>query len=413
MKNNGDYVRVLGSMIQIDKGSYNSLCKEVQSVSLNGSSAMALLYSATAALTVKVFGFDCVTENTLFAVLIIIYLLGLAIYLKMFGLKTEVALMILPYLAFPQIMKSYYEEALLIPLIPWMALGLRNLFESNKGLLFTISFALFFYTKNQMIGVAPIALLALFLAQRKTKYSGKYVLMAGVIISSALLMNLSKSGFWMVNSYNRFFNGIGWSVQNVAQWPATSFLDRQLFFQKNKEDLQKMSNHLEPIADEKLMGTSVWPDGMSFFVRSGIVNKPEIFQQFGLSAFAKIMVTGPSVLLRLVTQPLKVAFFSDYNLDDISSSNSSAGFLYFLKRNLAKVYGIIFFLQLLFILCPNRKPTLQSLLVCALYLILPVAVIFGDGYVEFEKHMIPFFASGSLYYLLARTLNKPSDQWSS
>lgn len=400
-------------MIQIDNGSYNSICKEVQSVSFNGSSAMALLYSATAALTVKIFGFDCVTESTLFAVLTIIYLLGLAKYLKKFGFKTEVVLMILPYLAFPQIMKSYYEEALLIPLIPWMAFGLRDLFESNKGLLFTISFALFFYTKNQMIGVAPVALLALFLAQRKTKYSGKYVLMAGAIIASALLMNLSRSGFWMVNSYNRFFNGIGWSVQNVAQWPASSSLDRKIFFRQNKAALQKMSNHLEPFTNEKLMGTSVWPDGMSFFIRSGIVNKPEIIHQFGLSAVIRVMVTDPGVLLKLVTQPLKVTFISDYNLDDASSGSSSAGFLYFLKRNLAKVYGIIFFLQLLFILGPNRKPTLQSLLVCALYLILPVAIIFGDGYIEFEKHMIPFFASGPLYYLLARTSKKSSDPRSS
>ena len=402
MKNNSDYVRVLGSVIQIDQGADNAACKAPQSLSFNGSSTMAIIFSSVAALVVNVFGFDCLTENSTFVALVLIYLLGLGIYLKRFGFTTEAALMILPYLVFPQLLKSYYEEAIILSLIPWMAIGLRNLFVSRKSGLFAISCVLFFYTKTQMIAVLPLALIALYLANRHGKRAWKNFAVALLITSSALLMNLSKSGFWTVNSYNRYFNGIGWSVQGVGDWPAFNYPDRQEYFRQNQIDLQKLTSGLEPMDGISLMGTTVWPEGMRFFLKSGIVMKPEYFQRFGLTAFLKTLVSSPDILLKLVKQSIKVTFLSDYNLNDLSSGLSSSEIYHYLKRPIAEWYGIIFFAHLLLFMNLKIKPSRWELLIATFYLALPLAIVLGDGYAEFEKHMVPFIMSSPLYVLLLR-----------
>lgn len=402
MKNNSDYVRVLGSVIQINQGADNSACKVPQSLSFNGSSTMAVLFSSVAALVVKVFGFDCLTESSTFVALVLIYLLGLGIYLKRFGFTIEAALMILPYLVFPQILKSYYEEAIILPLIPWMAVSLSSLFVSRKSGLFAISCVLFFYTKAQMIAVLPLALIALYLANRNGKLAWKNLAIALVITSSALLMNLSKSGFWTVNSYNRYFNGVGWSVQEVGEWPALNYSDRKEYFKQNQIALQKLTSGLEPIDGFSLMGTTVWPDGMRFFLKAGIVTKPEYIQRFGLTAFLKTLVSSPDILLKMVLQSMKVTFLSDYNLNDLSSGLGSSETYHYLKRHIAEWYGIIFFAHLLLFMNLTRKPSRWELLVAAFYLALPLLIVFGDGYAEFEKHMVPFMMSSPLYVLLLR-----------
>jgi len=406
MKNNSDYVRVLGSVIQIDQGADNSACKVPQSLSFNVSSTMAIFFSTVAALVVKVFGFDCLTENSIFVALVLIYLLGLGIYLKRFGFTIEVALMILPYLVFPQILKSYYEEAVILSLVPWMAVGLRNLFVSRKSGLFAISCVLFFYTKAQMIAVLPLALIALYLGYRNGKLAWKNFAIALVITSSALLMNLSKSGFSTVNSYNRYFNGIGWSVQEVGEWPAFNYSDRQEYFKQNQMALQKLTSGLEPIDGFSLMGTTVWPDGMRFFLKAGIVTNHEYIQRFGLSAFLNALVSSPDILLNIATQSIKVALVSDYNLSYLSSGLGSSDIYYYLKRPIAEWYGIIFFAHLLLFFSLKRIPSRWEILIAALYLALPLAIVFGDGYAEFEKHMVPFMMSAPLYYLTVRLIGQ-------
>lgn len=187
------------------------------------------------------------------------------------------------------------------------------------------------------------------------------------------------------NSYNRVFNGIGWTTQGVSSWPVNEFFARIQYFEAHKAQLERYSLSAEPIDGVVLMGTSFWPYGQDLFDQD---KNPELAYQARvavstLSYAHQMWSHGIGSLLASVYQ---VALHSDYSLHYLKGTRQ--GFLAYRDSLLSKLGYVLAGLAItMLVLC--RTPV--HLLLLGTVVVAPLFVFVGDGYYEFEKHLIPYF----------------------
>lgn len=357
----------------------------------------------------KIFGSNCFYNPTIFYTLSFIFFSGLFLLSRIFIKKVRVAvvaLFVLAYISMSFYFNSLYEEAIILALSPWLLLALYLSFFKNKNLAFLLFGSLLLFTKAQAIFFLPLLLLPflprLLGPQRNVKMVAAGACVTFILSSAATIVMVSVIGqLALANSYNRFFNGIGWSLQGVANWPAKTFNDRHAFYYSNKQNLIVTTNGLEPIIDRSLYGTSWGPDGERLFNKDKVNATEEnkiawasIKNRISYYGFFNFFVEHPDAISAYLKSVYWVALSSDYSVNYLRASNEDGNAIRKMIRSTSNLimenFGLIFatagFVALIF------APSLVFR-ICVLYYFLgsPLFVVIGDGYYEFEKHVIPYF----------------------
>ncbi len=408
MINNGDYKRVTRSMfVAATENAALKGCEPVGPMTLRGllpTSSVALLAEAVF-LMHKLVGADCVRTASLFWALTAIFWSGVAVAVR--SLRGPAALLIGSVFAMDYFMsgfelKSAYEDAAVLALAPWLfAMIERFLRLGRRDGLFVIG-GLLLYAKAQMVFLLPIlaALLARDIAasaesvRRRVRAAvAVWLMLAAVSVGYPQI-----GGRALANSYNRFFNGIGWALQDVRAWPATTFSARHDYFGIHRQVLQQATVGLEPFENMPLFGTSFWPEGVTIYPRYGYSRLTSddfagfpgaVRDAMSLRSFTGLLSACPDCLFKYLVNTYSIAWCSDYNLAYIRQLGDEHRFYESCRRWLlrhAALVGLVIFLVGLWKTRSNRWR------LALLYFVLgsPLFVVLGDGFYEFEKHLLPF-----------------------
>jgi hypothetical protein len=293
---------------------------------------------------------------------------------------------------------SFYEEAAVLALAPWLVVGLQRMkYQKNCFLFFLVSI-LVLMSKVEMLFAVPVMMSVLYFSADDIVSKKSRRLYCEILLLLSILAFASGTFFRVVNGFDRYYNGIGWAVQDVSVWPANAIGPRLNFYYSHRAVLQKSSNAYEADAPEKFFGTSFWP------TISNIVKSPG-FKEHGprlriaesnvtLGKFAMFFVRHPDVFPKYVSCIYRVTWGSDYSLNLYKTeglyhwrvSKVLGSIADVLLSNLGKLYAALGLALLL--IRPRRFNTAVTLY---FFLGAPVFAVIGDGYFEFERHMAPYF----------------------
>jgi hypothetical protein len=205
------------------------------------------------------------------------------------------------------------------------------------------------------------------------------------------------------NQYNRYFNGVGWSLTQSADWPVQRFDERHPYFYKHQQQLQAPLPTALP--QYSYLGTSYLPTASTLL---DITKDPDhteaqreqaqilhdqLIAQGRLGTYLATLAQHPAVLWPLIKNTYLTAVRSDYIVAYSRSATqlapAAAQVLATAQTQLARVFGWIFIATLLLALLCRRS--WFSAAVTGWMLLAPLAVVAGDGFFEFEKHMTAFF----------------------
>ena len=402
--NNGDYLRVTHNLISIPPYyDLTTACFKVTPSFYFPLSLSALVMQLSLALSLLL-GQACWTLNAHFLLLSFIYILGAVLYAKdQFSKLSILFTLLLSPIFFSVFFKSLYEEGVLLALMPWLILSLNSYFKNGKVLGMIICFSLLLLTKHQLVLLAPAILFFVIKYAQKGRASffkiGAVII---VLIFSAWIStyNRQSTGAGIANSYNRLFNGIGWSMQGISDWPANQYSEREHYFANNRPSLQTQSNSLELIENEYLWGTSFWPKGLELMTSGNDARWQSIEKLLTPKKMAAFFWAHPRKLSTYLFNSTMVFLGSDYTLRYLQIPNLYGSYALFTKiGNTLRKAVIVFYLSGLILFLCSRKGAGRMIgaftMFCA-----PLSVILGDGFFEFEKHMMPYFISLPLLFIL-------------
>jgi hypothetical protein len=294
----------------------------------------------------------------------------------------------LTYLCFGFLLSSYYEEATVLALAPWICAGYLQMLHRGRCGMFAIAGSLIIYSKIQMIIVAPLFGLVLFVGMRGKRKSIRFVLgMACLIGTSAFAANSAHSQNKDPNSYNRYYNGIGWSMLDAWRWPAHEFNGRHKHYYTHRDSL---SVDAPGILRHDLMGTSFWPTAAT-------LKNPQEYaaavRQGDALSYVRFIASRPEIALSVARNTYGISLFSDYELAYLRAeplcSRLVCDVLAIPRRLTLRFFGAVCAIVLIAALGTQRT-ILQLSITAWLLLATPVLVVAGDGFFEFEKHMVPY-----------------------
>ncbi|NCU64377.1 hypothetical protein GWK50_00705 [Acidovorax sp. 210-6] len=310
----------------------------------------------------------------------------------------------LALLCYAVYLKSFYGEALVLALVPVLCVGIRQLVLENKALLFTLSAVVVLYAKQQMIFVAPVILILL-LRNMWLHGAANPRLWASLfcIISVCAMLLRAHPENKAPNQYNRYFNGVGWSLLQSSNWPAQRFEERHPYFYQHQQQLKTLFPDALP--HYNYLGTSYLPTASTLLDTARRSDSTDAQKTQAQDLFDQLVVQGrpdvylltlvqhPVILWRLVKNTYLTLVRSNYAVDYTRSglrlAPAVAQVLINAQTLLARMFGWVFVVTLLMALVYRRS--LFSAAIAVWMLLAPLAVVAGDGYFEFEKHMTAFF----------------------
>jgi hypothetical protein len=355
--------------------------KAVDLVPMSSTAAIVEVISfAERAVTFKKFDFLWVT-----AFYLAMYVAGMG--LMVVNNRPVIAVPILLLLVNPYILAHFnspYEEGLFIALCPMLSALLMNGVRS-EGL---IGRGIALSAATSKVQFIPAFLLGLkgFRIKENTDY-----LLLSVLIMCAVVMKASK--FNEVNGYNRYFNGLSYSISQVSTWPAYDFEARRSL----ANEMTETKDIVFPEGSLKIKqywGSSFWPTGVKL---DGDEQK-FIFSHVG-KWFWQTISLNPQYGYRLLTEPVLTMGKADYRMNYIFRSDLSQQWLGFHALAMQN-FGVIFIvLSIGGLIIAIRNRNTKHVLVFVFLLLYPVMVVFGDGYYEFEKHTFPAMFLGVVFGL--------------
>lgn len=205
------------------------------------------------------------------------------------------------------------------------------------------------------------------------------------------------------NQYNRYFNGVGWSLLQSSNWPAQRFEERHPYFYQHQQQLKTLFPATLP--HYNYLGTSYLPTASTLLDAARSPEGTEAQKKQAQDLFDQLVAQGrpdvylltlvqhPVILWQLVKNTYRTVVRSNYAVDYTRSglhlTPAVAQVLVNAQTQLARVFGWIFVVTLLLALLYRRS--LFSAAIVVWMLLAPLAVVAGDGYFEFEKHMTAFF----------------------
>lgn len=314
---------------------------------------------------------------------------------------TTLALVLLCYAVY---LKSFYGEALVLALAPALCVGIKQLVQQNRILLFTLCAAAIIYAKQQMLFVAPIIILLLL--RNMWLHGGANLrlwasLLCIIFVSATTLGAHSENR--APNQYNRYFNGVGWSILQSANWPAQRFDERHPYFYKYQQQLQ--ASLAVTLPHYSYLGTSYLPTASTILDAARHPEYTEARKEEAQALYDQLIAEGrlgnylatlaqhPAIVWQLINNTYLTAVRSNYIVAYTRSAvqlpPAAAQALAVAQAQLAHFFGWIFIATLLLALACNRSRF--SAIITAWMLLAPLAIVVGDGYFEFEKHMTAFF----------------------
>lgn len=222
--NSGDYGRTLrGSgrlpvMQPLDWGCFNT---KYWGISYH--TTMATWYTFNLYLN-KILGYKCFDLECMFFANCIFYGVGsiLLIYRSPNRL-ISISLILFPVFLYGDYLGSFYEESALLILLPWILYSLRVNEKYFLGWIFYVMIsALFLYSKAQNVYFLPLLFFRYWVSRYKSCNSHQFfkaIVVGAVLLVFSYLTITNHPQNKTPNSYNRTFNGQGWSMMGVGGWP--------------------------------------------------------------------------------------------------------------------------------------------------------------------------------------------------
>ena len=243
-----------------------------------------------------------------------------------FGPSTRPILLVLfgfVYFVYAFYFKSLYEEAVVLALSPWLLWGIADTSKTGRHWPSILLAAVILASKPQMIFVLPVLVAGIVQTRPGwNRQTGVVLLCAALIASIGALWSASQKSNRAANSYDRFYNGIGWTLQASSTWPASNFNERQSYFYSHADELQKSTDFLEPVAGVSLLGTSYRPTGTRVSEQASSSSGTEAARKlFGevmgkgsLKNYVQFFQNHLSILLPYLHNIYATTLVSDYSL---------------------------------------------------------------------------------------------------
>jgi len=298
------------------------------------------------------------------------------------------------YLVFGFYFKSLYEESMVLALSPWMNLGLYRIKYQGNSKVFTLASVLLVFAKVQMIFVLPVVIAIFYYCDasvfvcKSKRFSCEVIILAGMAA-------FHFSGIYaQINDYDRFYNGMGWSLQKVSTWPARNTPDRLRYFYQHQTQLQLRSKTFEPDPVDPRLGTSFFPTELPQ-VRGKLDDRHKaailkILFRGRMVALCGFLIAHPGVAIQYFKNIYWVALDSDYAVrylrPQIAIHVPIGVMLAGLSNGVLYWAGYVFYCtgMVLLVVKPNG---LKWMVIGYFFLGAPVFAVLGDGFYEFEKHM--------------------------
>jgi len=402
--NNGDWLRVtyMGGFSPEPWSPLTSSYPFIGNIHLGHSTTMGLIIGLIAAVIRDLSSSSFISALSISA-LYLIFISGLIRISNLRSIKHSRSLsflLLLIYFFYGFYFKSFFEEASILAFLPWFCLGYFEVTQNHRFLIFNLSSFAIIYSKQQMIFLSPILIMLLIFHSLNSQKKRPILISAAVVLFATLsTLNSKHSSNRYPNQYNRYYNGIGWSWMNAHSWPAKTFNERALYFYNHQAALvQKLPQEL----DHEFIGTNFWPTGAALAEQSKSEistsdpqkkNKIETLVDSGaIVPYLSYFIHHPKFVFQFIKNTYLITLQSDYSLEYIRTDVfMTSHFMKALQKTRAFLLGHIaqicaVSLLILVFAIPNLPITLVSLW----FALMPIFVTMGDGYYEFEKHLVPF-----------------------
>lgn len=392
--NTGDYVRTLSAMsLAVGEWSVPDVCMPYTSITAEPPTSTLALFGMVFSRLDQALGHACLHHERWYAALSLIYWIGVLVALQAGTgalAATRLFLFALAFFLFSGFFYSFYQEAALIALSPWLVATV----QARKPALvpFLGVLALSMYVKTQMLLFAPVFFMWIILAHRRAPSRIRTGLGTAVI---ALVgwQTLHTDAFNVEqNAFNRIFNGIGWSLLEAETWPEREFDARHTYFYDHEAALTTRAGHACAPAHLDIMGTAFWPtaDDIVHGARATPTAREDadFVQHLGFADFFGCL-SGAISPVRYLHTIYAIYLASDYAVPYAISYDRGgvvADLANAIRALLLRYLPYVGAAAALLAVAFTRS---RSLALAAGYVLVltPVLVVVADGYFEFEKHM--------------------------
>lgn len=291
--------------------------------------------------------------------------------------------------------QSLFEEAVVLAALPWLLAGLVRARDGGGTRLLLATGAAVLASKVQMVFLLPVLAYGLLTTPtrgRVRKALGLFLLAGAAALS---LQALSNAGLAPSNAYNRFFNGVGWTLQGVADWPTANFTERYRYFQANQAALQQRSAAWEPVPGQRFLGTSYWPEGAA--LGSGEAEDRALHDRLvALGAPARLaawLAERPAAAGAYLASVYRITWAADHRLDYVRTRPRGDHLVpaAFTDATDAVMRHLgVLFLAGGALLAVLARGTGRRVLVVYWVLGAPLFAVLGDGFFELERHLAPY-----------------------
>lgn len=313
--------------------------------------------------------------------------------------------LIIAYFCFGCYLNCFYEETTVLALVPLLCFAYIRMREGGNCLPFAMVASAIVYSKIQMIIVAPIFAVALWMCvgarlRKPSSIVALVCLAAATVLSANSVHSQNKDP----NSFNRLYNGVGWSLLDSWKWPATEFKGRHTYYYENRESLQPDAGSLP---NPELLGASYWPTGLDM--------RRAATDDLGRARYARVVTEGreptyighllrnPHAAALLVSNTYLTTVLSDYATRYVRSDPLVPGavsrMLQHAREAILRYFGALCAVAII-LWCVVQR-TWTAVLTAACVALIPMLVVMGDGFFEFEKHMVPYLMLMPLFVAMA------------
>jgi hypothetical protein len=324
------------------------------------------------------------------------------------------------FLVFGFILRSFYEESLILVLCPWLFFGLGQLKQRGRVAVFFAAAMLMILSKEQMAVFAPMFLIVMFLYLPRTRRYFLRTALVGVVFAGGIAVMAHESSVFQLsasNSYDRTYNGLGAAMGNVASWPTNSNYPTIEYPLKHPSVIPRTSCGAIPTQAQAYLGTAYYPTGNSLYATAygadGTAAERTTYnvllRDASLKNYATYLVRCPILLPKLAYNAVAEALKVGYDVFYIREIPKHLAFPFSafnsLHNQVLRNLGWIVAALLLALLALARGVWRRALLVVS-YLAVVLSVVVGDGFLEYEKHLLTTFLLLPLVWFFAR------EEWS-
>ena len=277
---------------------------------------------------------------------------------------------------------SLYEEAALVALLPAWTWALQRHWSSGTE---RISFCLLslsiLLAKPQAFVLLPLVLLTLW--RHRSRQAG---LAAGLMLLCVMALGYrSQVQQAPFNAFNRLSYGVAISLEGVGHWPARDHLARQAMANQ-KVDPTQVAHLGLPAGVLDSWGHGFWP-------YCSQASRPDcsVTEAAGRAGpFLRLLTTRPQLLGLTLRESWWTAVHADYSLNYITSHEGLAATP--TSSAILSRGGMVWWLTVVCLVMAAWRRNLLGLCLSAMTLATPTLTVLGDGYYEFERHLLPFMA---------------------